>query len=62
MPSFGESVKKGKILNKNIFSVIVEWSLKKLQEMISAGVKTYVKQQDKNELFVRSTFKTWNTM
>ena len=30
--------------------------------MISADVKAHVKQQDKNELFIRSTFKTWNTM
>ena len=30
--------------------------------MISADVKTYVKQQDKKELFIRSAFKTWNTV
>ena len=28
--------------------------------MISADVKAHVKQQDKNESFIRSTFKTWN--
>ena len=30
--------------------------------MISADVKPHVKQQDKKEIFIRSTFKTWNTM
>ena len=47
-----------KIYNKNLFSDIVELSSEKLYKMISADVKAHVKQQDKNESFIRSTFKT----
>ena len=30
--------------------------------MISANVEAHGKQQDKKELFIRSTCKTWNTV
>ena len=30
--------------------------------MISADIKAHVKLQDKKELFIKSTFKTQNTM
>ena len=32
------------------------------KNIMHAGVKGDVKQQDTKELFKRSTFKTWNTM
>ena len=54
--------------DKNLFSDNVEWSSKYLWKMMSADVKTNVKQEIKDlvlilQIFMGSTFKkTWNTM
>ena len=60
-----ESVKKGKILTKIIFSDNVEWSSKKLSKRRSADAKANVKQEEtKNRWLylvlnlIGSTFKT----
>ena len=62
-----ESVKKGKFGAK-YFSDNVEWSSKILWKMISSDVKAIKTTRNKRssgcilQIFIRSTFRTWNTM
>ena len=50
----GESVKKGKFI-KNIFFQTMFNEVKKVVKLIYADVKAHINQQDKKELFIRST-------
>ena len=69
MGDLSQSVKKKKICHKNLFSDNIEWSSNNLWKIISADVKANVKQKEIKELvavtfviFIRGTFKTWNTI
>ena len=63
-----ESVRKGKFLAQIFFSDNnVEWSSKYLRKMIFADVKANKNNNKKKrsggsilQIFIRSTFKTWN--
>ena len=43
---YGESVKKGKIRDENLFSNSVEWNSKKLLKIVSVDAKADRKQQE----------------
>ena len=53
---------------KIFFSDIVEWSSKDFWKMVPADVKAIKTKRNKRcdgsilQIFIRSTFKTWNTM
>ena len=55
---------KRKICYKNLFPVNVEWSAENLWKMISADETSRTKRYSGCilQIFIRSAFKTWNTM
>ena len=68
MGGLSESVKEENLWQKYFFSDIFEWSSKNLWKMTPVDVKANKTKRNKRsggfilQFFIRSTFKTWDTM